>query len=204
MLFQLTSPNVLEHLANSYIRKQVDADSTVVTSDKGQNKVVSTESRETQSSGSSLAKQQEAKSNLVDFRFITSILWFVLAYLLVQYYQRSILVDRQYTYLEKVETQLGTVVGTDSFTREGKFYHEKRPKFLKHVRYLYGPVFISLLAIVVTAKVGQEAYSLSLEWPQLDKPGRFAASAFGLIDLVIALVIGYYTVLYARWLLHAK
>ena len=40
MLFQLTSPNVLEHLANSYIRKQVDAESTVVTSDTGQNKVV--------------------------------------------------------------------------------------------------------------------------------------------------------------------
>jgi hypothetical protein len=203
MLFQLTSPNVLERLANSYIRKQVEPEAAaeVGTTD---NKSIATQNPSPTSPISSLAQQQEAKRDLVDFRFITSVLWFVLAYLLVQYCQRSIVVDRQYIYLSELETKLNALLGPASVTREGESYLKDRPKFLKHVRYLYGPVFLSLLALVVIAKMIQEGHSFCRERSMLDRGGMIAAISFGLIDFVIALVIGYYTVLYSRWLLRTK
>ena len=200
MLFQLTSPNVLEHLANSYIRKQFEPEAAAQTANTADNKSTPAEKPSPSPPNSPLERRQETKRDLVDFRFITSVLWFVLAYFLVQYYQRSILVDRQYIYLDDLESKLNSLLGPGSITREGKAYLKGRPRFLTHVRYLYGAVFLSLLALVIVAKVIQEGYSFWLERSMLDRAGMIAAVSFGLIDFVIAFVIVYYTVLYAEWL----
>ena len=199
MLFQLTSPNVFEHLANSYIRKQVEAEAAQARTEKAPAETVKTPSNATPQE-SPAPQGPEANRNVIDFRFITSVLWFVLAYLLVQYYQRSILIDRQYSYLGELEERINGVLGADSVTREGAAYLKARPKYLKHVRYLYGPVFITLLLVVVVSKMTQELYSLRYEWAVLDNRRIFAAISFDAIDVVIALVIGYYTILYVRWL----
>lgn len=163
MLFQFTSPNVLEQLANSYIRDQTKL------------------------------PESDNSNGPVDFRFITSMLWFILAYLLVQYYQRSILVDRLYFYLERTEKRISQFIGTGSITLEGEFYKEERPKFLKHVFYLYKWVFLVLLVVIIIAKIIQEWRALEIN------TGNLTAIIFTLVDILIAVTILYYSGLYLWW-----
>src|ERR1700746_164493 len=64
MLFQLTSPNVLEHLANSYIRKQVEAEAGVQAANRADNTSVPNERPIPSSLSSSVGERQEAARDL--------------------------------------------------------------------------------------------------------------------------------------------
>ncbi len=200
MLFQLTSPNVMEQAANKYLLKQIEDTAASESAKTGASGQASDSGASTQPPNSTITAAQAERRDLVDFRFITSLLWFVLAYLLVQYYQSSILVDRQYIYLQRVESQFDSLVGPKVIYREGAFYLENRPRYLKHVSYLYQAVFLTLLAIVVVAKIFQEWKATCGEWSTLSSGRQLAASIYSLIDTGILLVIGYYTYLYCRWL----
>lgn len=162
LLFQFTSPNVLEALANSYIIEQVK-------------------------------HERPAGGVLVDFRFITTVLWFILAYLLVQYYQRSILVERLYIYVARTERRISRHLGPGFVSRESEFYQEARPTFLKSVALLYRWVFAALLLAVVLAKIFQEWFS-----PEV-RAGGWSALGFTVADTLIALVILSYSFLYFKW-----
>ncbi|HEX5707744.1 MAG TPA: hypothetical protein VFX96_10645 [Pyrinomonadaceae bacterium] len=163
LLFQLTSPNVLEELANSYIRGQTKHETPGVA------------------------------SVLVDFRFITSVLWFIFAYLVVQYYQRTILVDRLYIYLDRTETRINRHLGGSFVTREGAYYRESQPIFLKQVFFLYSWVFCGLLVLVVVLKIVSE-------WRSPEVAARnWLTVGFTILDTLIALVVLYYTALFLYW-----
>ena len=101
---------------------------------------------------------------------------FLLLCLVIQYYQRSILVDRQYRYLHRLEERLCELTGTNDFTREGQAYFSRkgtpdegakaapagaspddRPWFLRGVGPLYVYVFPLLLsALVIWRSIAQD------------------------------------------------
>jgi hypothetical protein len=137
----------------------------------------------------------------VDFSAIGSAIWFVLLYLVIQYYQKSILVDRQYTYISNLEEQICTVMGDDYVTREGKAYlssqgvyktgvNEKRPLYLRTVGPLYYVAFPVMLMIIVSAKILMENM-----WPK---------TVFDYFTVIVGAAIIAYNLFYLRWVFRRK
>ena len=132
----------------------------------------------------------------LDFAVIRSATWFLLLSLVIQYYQRSIHVDRQYRYLANLEEQICQVMGGDFVTREGKAYSSKtgvfkhgekgkQPLFLRAVGPLYVYFFPLILILLVILKVLKE-----------DVPPNQISNWF---NIVIGVVIVLYNVFYVVW-----
>ena len=154
-----------------------------------------------------LPAQPDARSKLpppalvLDFSVVGSIGWFVLLCLVVQYYQRSVHVDRQYNYVDHLEKQICGLMGEDCVTREGRSYFSRkgvweeddgdcRPTYLRAVGLLYVYAFPALLSAFVVAKLYQDHGAL---------PGFTY-----LLNLVLGLAIVTYSVLYLRWVIKRK
>jgi hypothetical protein len=196
MLFQITSPKVLEQLANSYIRKQTEPSSS--SDSKPPSQAPQSDEAQTRTDKPDRpASTKQAEQDPLDFRFLASLLWFVLAALLVPYYQKSVAVDRQFRYLGELEIKLNALLGGEFITREGKFYGKYRPWLLRCVGYFYHIVFPLLLHLILVVKLVQEVRSACQE-PTVE------SIAFTTADLVVALVICVYTVLYLAYLWNIK
>lgn len=188
MLFQITSPKVLEQLANSYIREQTKF--SPASDSKPSSPAPQPGAAQSQASAAGQpASTRSAERDPLDFRFLSSLLWFVLAALLVPYYQKSVAVDRQFRYLGDLEAKLNVLLGGEFITREGKFYDKYRPRLLRYVGYFYHIVFPLLLHLILVVKLVQEVRSASRE-PTL------ASVAFTAADFVVAVVICVYTLFY--------
>lgn len=141
----------------------------------------------------------------LDFSAVGSLSWFVLLCLVIQYYQRSIHVDRQYKYVAHVEEDLCELIGSDSITREGKSYRtakgipdattgDTRPLYLKTIGPLYVYVFPLLLSAIVIGK-------LWLDWHSSDW-GFANISSWLNFGFGLAIVI--YSLLYIVWVKWGK
>jgi hypothetical protein len=141
----------------------------------------------------------------LDFSAIGSLTWFILLCLLIQYYQRSMHVSRQYTYIAKVEEQLCALMGADYVTREGKAYlsrtgayqsesDDARPLFLRTVGSIYVYLFPLLLTGLVLWKIVHELC--------FDLRGAFGLSH--VLDIVSACAILFYNMMYVRWIIANK
>lgn len=95
---------------------------------------------------------------------IGSVAWFLLLCLTIQYYQKSVHVDRQYRYMEHLEGKLCELMGSDDVTREGRAYSSrrgvrkndgdtKRPLFLRAVGPLYVYIFPVILSLFVLVRL---------------------------------------------------
>ena len=137
----------------------------------------------------------------LDFAVIRSATWFLLLSLVIQYYQRSIHVDRQYRYIANLEEQICQVMGGDFVTREGKAYSSKtgvfkrgekgkQPLFLRAVGPLYVYFFPLILILLVILKVLKE-----------DMPPNQITNWF---NIVIGVVIVLYNVFYVVWVKFRK
>lgn len=196
MLFQITSPKVLEQLANSYIREQTKF--SPASDSKSSSRESQPDAAQTQSVATGQpASTKQAERDPLDFRFLASLLWFVLAALLVPYYQKSVAVDRQFRYLGDLESKLNVLLGGEFITREGKFYDKYRPRLLRYVSHFYHIVFPLLLHLILIVKLVQEVRSARRE-------PTVASIAFTAADFVVALVICGYTVLYLAYLWNRK
>jgi hypothetical protein len=188
MLFQITSPKVLEQLANSYIREQTKFSPASDSTPSSPAPQPDRAQAQTGAAGQP-ASAKQAERDPLDFRFLASSLWFVLAALLVPYYQKSVAIDRQFRYLGDLEAKLNLLLGGEYITREGKFYDKYRPKLLRYVGFFYHKVFPALLHVVLGVKLFQEISSAYRE-PTL------TSIAFTAADFVVALVICGYTIFY--------
>ena len=137
----------------------------------------------------------------LDFAVIRSAAWFLLLSLVIQYYQRSISVDRQYQYIANLEEQICQIMGGDFVTREGKAYFSKtgafkrgeesrRPLFLQAV----GPLYTYFFPLILTVFVGFKLVTEAL-------PPKQTTDWF---DMVIGLVIILYNVFYVAWVTRRK
>jgi len=94
----------------------------------------------------------------LDFAVIDFMARFVLLCVVIQYYQRSIHVDRSYRYVQYIEEQICKRIGRNLIAREGKAYYslsgrptdkKKRPLFLLAVGPLYTYVFPVALSLLM-------------------------------------------------------
>ncbi|OFI05007.1 hypothetical protein CLOACE_19760 [Clostridium acetireducens DSM 10703] len=131
----------------------------------------------------------KTKMNIeVKFNFfvIQSIIWFLLLYYTMQYYQKNIYVERQYGYLADIEDVLSTKIHR-TLNREGKNYLKSYPLYSDFIDWIYkfGFPLISITLIVV---------KISNEW-------IYQNHNLGIIfDSIIALFIIILTILYMLFL----
>jgi hypothetical protein len=131
----------------------------------------------------------------LDFSAVGSLSWFILLCLVIQYYQKSIHVDRQYRYVSNVEERISELAGGDFITREGKAYFStlgvyapgkpgKPPLYLRAVAPLYSHVFPVGLCLFVLG-------GLWSAW----RPGEITTW----LNALLGLTIVSYSALYLYW-----
>lgn len=139
------------------------------------------------------------KAPKFEFEVIGSVVWFLLLSLVIQYYQRSILVDRQYRYIQNLEEQICSDLGGDYVTREGKAYFSstgkaadagKQPLFIRTVGPLYVTIFPLLLIIFVSLKIVHENV-----WPK---------SLVDWSNILVGLAVVAYNIFYMIWVRFRK
>jgi hypothetical protein len=135
----------------------------------------------------------------LDFAVIGLLARFLLLCLVIQYYQRSILVDRQYKYIHHIEEQLCKFTGGDYITREGRAYFsrkgvpstsgkdQRRPLFLRCVGPLYVYIFPLVLSVLVIWKL--------IEWDLCR-----TISAVSILSALCSLGVVTYSVFYMIWI----
>jgi len=141
-----------------------------------------------------------SKKIVLDFNIIFSAMWFILLCLIIEYYKRSINIDRQLRYLGDIEKKICEAMGGDYITREGKSYQSatgipeakskaKRPIYLRGVGPLYTyffPFALTVLAVVKTA---------------LDFSITNLTTIF---NMLVGLILICYNILYVKWALVKK
>lgn len=106
---------------------------------------------------SQISAQKLGLSVNIDGSFLGSIIWLALLVVIVRYTQVVVYIERQYTYIHRLEKELHSIFGDGiTFTREGRSYLKKYPKFSDWIWILYIVIFPSLLAVVVLVKIISE------------------------------------------------
>jgi ABC-type multidrug transport system fused ATPase/permease subunit len=142
-----------------------------------------------------------ADAPALNFSAIGSMAWFLLLCLVIQYYQRSIHVDRQYRYVSHLEDQICEFMDGFFITREGKSYFSRtgvykpgednrRPVYLKAVGPLYVYFFPLVLIVVIMLKLIRESL-----------PPKQITDFF---NLFIGIIIVLYNILYVVWIKFRK
>ena len=127
---------------------------------------------------------------VINTSFIRGIIWFVLLSLVIRYCQTTTLIERQYSYLHKLEEELSSFNQSEvAFTREGKSYLKNYPKFSDWVYWLYTWSCPTLLLTFVTVKV-------MFEFPGKNQISFAWISWTWVFSLIFCLMIWVTTVLY--------
>ena len=128
---------------------------------------------------------------LIDFTFVSSVIWFALLAAVVRYYQVIIFIDRQYIYMDKLEDQLSASYCDPAFTREGRFYLNEYPFFSECAHVFYRVLFPLILLAVTAAKIWMEWPAWTTPWLTFGRtivtsPSVLADSAIFLVLAAIA------------------
>ena len=122
----------------------------------------------------------------MEYSIVQSLLWIVLLYFTIRYYQINTSIERQYNYIHKLEDMISSRICV-SFDREGKSYLTSYPKLLDFISFLYRAVIPMLYLAVVLFKIGNEIYLYEVSFPLV-------------IDCILALCCTVLTVLYLYFL----
>ncbi len=139
--------------------------------------------------------------NKIDLNFdiIIAAVWFLLLCLMIEYYKRSMHVDRQFRYLGGLEQDLNDLLGDDFITREGKSYESKtgvyqkdekepRPFCLRAIGPLYTYIFpVALSGIII--------------WRTIDS---FSLKITALFNASVGLIMIFYSAFYIKWIISGK
>ncbi len=120
-----------------------------------------------------------------NFNIIDSFILFVLFYTILKYFQLNIFIERQYTYIHKIEKKL-----EESYfipiSREGKSYNDNYPFFSTVTHYIYTGLFPLLLFSL-----------LIIKWVKMLSNNRaFQIISVFSLNSVLILTIIFLTVLY--------
>ncbi|ETR71589.1 MAG: hypothetical protein OMM_02377 [Candidatus Magnetoglobus multicellularis str. Araruama] len=86
----------------------------------------------------------------INFHFISTLIWLILLGFSIRYFQIVIEIQRQYSYLHKLEEELNKYYkNTVVFTREGKSYFQNYPLFSNWLWLLYTAFFPMLILISI-------------------------------------------------------
>ncbi len=101
----------------------------------------------------------EVNFSILPVSIITSITWTVLLIIILRYCQVSIMIERQYKYLHKLEDAIGVFFRNIIFNREGKAYLKNYPVFLNMVWIFYTMLFPLTIIILQVLIIRQEIMS---------------------------------------------
>jgi phosphate starvation-inducible membrane PsiE len=114
--------------------------------------------------------------------FLSFLLWFTLSSLIIQSFQKSLVIERQSIYLQRLELWLDRIIGTS----EIRLMRYRRPKFFHYSNMLY---FGGFLALVGSAS----SWKLFTEFRDLQKSSLGASRALGLtfasFDVIMFILI---------------
>jgi hypothetical protein len=110
---------------------------------------------ETISTFQSLIKNKINVDIKFNFSAIQSIIWFLLLYYTMQYYQKNIYVERQYGYLSDIEEVLSAKIH-GSLNREGKNYLQNYPLYSDFIDWTYKSGFHIISITLIVVKISNE------------------------------------------------
>lgn len=85
---------------------------------------------------------------------LNSLLWLIVAGMSVRYFQVSVQIERQYSYIHRIEVELNNYFkDSAAFTREGKSYISNYPMFSNWLHIVYTWVFPLMLGSVALANL---------------------------------------------------
>ncbi len=104
-------------------------------------------------------KSYETLAGIVDlgYEIIQTLLWMMIAYVLIRYVQDMIYVERQYSYLDELEKRLSGTIKEDMFRREGENYQKEYPKVLNLIDLFYKMLMPVLFLII-------NIFHIVMEW----------------------------------------
>lgn len=122
----------------------------------------------------------------LDATFIGSVIWFALLIVVVRYTQTVVYIERQYAYIHRLEEKLHSYYEDGiTFTREGKSYLEKYPKYSNWICTLYTQIFPIVLALMVSARI-------VMEWAHAAQANLFALILNSVVAFCILISLGLY------------
>lgn len=108
---------------------------------------------ESMKTASSFMRETFGFELLIGQQFAASILWFVLLAAALKYFQTTMLIERQYQYVHRIEKRLRRMMGNDLISREGASYLTNYPLFSDWAHILYCWVFPLLLIGIAVSKI---------------------------------------------------
>jgi hypothetical protein len=96
----------------------------------------------------------------IDAGVLSALLWFSFFAVVARYFQAVVTVERQYEYLEKLETEITQAYGNSIFARESRQYLASYPRFSGWMSVVYSWVFPSAIVIISVGGVFIEASRL--------------------------------------------
>ena len=87
---------------------------------------------------------------------LPSFVWTITLYVLVRYYQTTIYIERQYTYMAKLESEISDKIKFAEFKRESTFYLSNYPKVLDIIHVFYTWIIPIAILIINTVKIALE------------------------------------------------
>lgn len=84
---------------------------------------------------------------------LPSVIWIIVTYILVRYYQTTIYVERQYPYIKLIEDEIAKETGLTCFDRESTAYLRGYPKVLDMIHFFYSWIIPVLLLTINSVKI---------------------------------------------------
>jgi hypothetical protein len=103
-----------------------------------------------------LVKEYGKTSINFSISIVQSLLWIVVLFYSMRYFQVNSYIERQYNYLHIIEEEINAKIQF-TFSREGKSYMDKYPMVLNLIYYIYTWVFPVIY-------IGIVLYKIILEW----------------------------------------
>jgi hypothetical protein len=107
---------------------------------------------ETQTVINNIINSQIEQGLTLNFSTIQSLIWLILLYLTIRYFQITILINKQYTYLHKLEETISNQLTFD-FSREGKHYNSNYSLISSAAYYFYTLIFPILYGTILTLNI---------------------------------------------------
>lgn len=99
---------------------------------------------------------------------LQTLLWILIVYVMIRYIQDMLYIERQYTYMDKLEYEISTRIGCQNlFSREGENYNKNYPMVLNFIDLFYKMLMPILFLIINTVRIYKECIIVKTLTPSL-------------------------------------
>lgn len=92
---------------------------------------------------------------------IQTLIWLLIAYVVIRYIQDMLYIERQYIYLSSLEKKISNLISIDIFTREGDNYQKDYPMVLNFIDLFYKMLMPILFILINIIRIYVEWTSLN-------------------------------------------